>query len=820
MLTDELFQKAIALDAAGRLDEAEGLCRQIIASTPHHSGALLLIGIVNTKRGDPTTALPFIRRSLGIAPQVALGHFYHGAALAGLGHPHEALASYSHAAEIDPALAEAHYMCGHLFLGQNRFQEALAAFDSAIAVRPDFVEAKGGRVVALAQLGRHAEVQGELDGILAKFPDLVWALTMRGKLHLECERYEQALEDCNRAISLSTPLDALINRARVFRARGRLDEAQADIDRAVGLDPNSGYALFVRGQIHCDLGRLREALADFQHVVTLTPNDPTALTNLGNTLCALGQLDEALVAYNRAIAVDANFAKAYAGRGEVWRRLIRDELAFADFERAAELEPALAPEASMRLHLANMLCDWRDRAVWIDSVVQRIQKGEQVSPWITFSILDDPDLHLLAARRMAEAPAEQAVVRRNSAHDRLKIAYLSPDFREHVLASQIVELIEHHDKARFEVFGISLVDWPPSVTLNRLSKAFEHFVEAGSRDDRGIAELLASLEIDIVIDLAGYTDRHRAKIFTYRPAPLAVSYLGYPGSTGSENIDYVLADTVAISQEDEKHFSERVVRLPECFFPSDTGIPLIATGSRAEFGLPETGFVFCAFNNAYKISPPMFDVWMRLLQAVDGGVLWLKVGNDAARANLQREARARGVDPERLIFAPLEHFRLRHFARLRFADLYLDCVPYNAHSTATDMLLAGVPLLTCLGRSFAARVAGSMLTSLEMPELIARDLAEYESIALDLARSPERLAGVREKLARNRKTSPLFDMTRLARQIEAAYEMMWKRHLEGAEPEGFTVPRLCPGLRIHALAAHDENDPANALIQAKEIASG
>jgi predicted O-linked N-acetylglucosamine transferase (SPINDLY family) len=340
------------------------------------------------------------------------------------------------------------------------------------------------------------------------------------------------------------------------------------------------------------------------------------------------------------------------------------------------------------------------------------------------------------------------------------------------------------------VFGISVVDWPSSVTLDRLAKGFEHFIRAGSRDDRGIAELIASLEIDIAVDLAGHTDRHRSRIFAYRPAPLVVNYLGYPGTTGSENIDYVMADAVVIPPENDRFFSERVVRLPNCFFPSDTGMPCLETGTRTEAGLPETGFVFCAFNNALKLSPEVFDVWMRLIQAIDGSVLWLNVMNQAARDNLRSEARLRGVPPERLVFAEREHFRLRHFARLRFADLHLDCLPYNAHSTATDSLLAGVPVLTCLGRSFAARVAGSMLTSIGMEELIARDLQEYETIALGLAQSPERLAALRGKLGRNRSTHPLFDMTRLARDIERAYEMMWKRHIEGQPPAGFAVPSL------------------------------
>jgi len=784
-----LFENAVALERAGRLAEAEQLCRQIVASEPQHSGALLMLGMVRAKSGDFTNALTFLNRSLGIRPEVAVGHYYRAAVLSGLGRTEEALASSRRAVEIDPDFAEAHCGAGSLLLAAGRLEEALAAFDRSLALRPELDEARCYKAVALVRLKRNDEALMEFDVFLAKYPDHAVALGLRGKLHFECGRYAEALQDCDRSLAISETQDALATRASVFRAQHRFEEAQADIDRAVALDPRTPKPLFVRGLVHVDFGRLREALADFQAVVAVLPTDVPALSNLGSTLCSLGRHDEALAAYNRAIAIDENFAAAYFGRGEVWRRLLRDELAFADFERAAELDPSLAQEASMRLHLGDLICEWKGRASRVDDLVLRIRKGERVNPWITFSIFDDPEIHLMAARAIAEPPVAGAAPRRARPHARLRIAYLSPDFRDHVLACQIVELIERHDKTRFEIFGISLVDWPMSPILERLSKAFEHFIEAGSRDDREIAELMASLEIDIAVDLAGYTDRHRSRVFAYRPAPLAVSYLGYPGTTGSANIDYVLGDAVIIPPENERFFTESVVRLPDCFFPVDTTMPCLEAGTRVEAGLPETGFVFCAFNNAYKLSPAMFDIWMRLLQAVQGSVLWINVLNERAKANLRAEARARGVPPDRLVFTAREPVRWRHFARLRFADLHLDCVPYNAHSTATDMLRVGVPVLTCLGRSYAARVASSMLTTIGLPELIAHDLEEYERIALELAQSPTRLAEIRAKLAANHAQNPAFDMTRLARQIERAYETMWKLHLDGAAPQSFTVAR-------------------------------
>jgi protein O-GlcNAc transferase len=267
-----------------------------------------------------------------------------------------------------------------------------------------------------------------------------------------------------------------------------------------------------------------------------------------------------------------------------------------------------------------------------------------------------------------------------------------------------------------------------------------------------------------------------------------VNYLGYPGTTGSGHIDYVLADAQTVPAGNERFFSEQVVRLPDCFFPADTLTPPAAPPTRAGAGLPETGFVFCAFNNSYKLAPQMFDIWMRLLRAIDGSVLWLSAGNEIARTNLRAEAQARDVAPERLIFAERVAERGRYFARLGLAGLHLDSLPYNAHSTASDALWMGVPLIACMGKSFAARVAGSMLTAIGLEELIAPDLAAYEALALGLARSPERLNALRRKLAQNRASHPLFDMTRLARQVESAFETMWQRHSAGLPPAGFDVP--------------------------------
>lgn len=418
---------------------------------------------------------------------------------------------------------------------------------------------------------------------------------------------------------------------------------------------------------------------------------------------------------------------------------------------------------------------------WRGACVQ----ASSLNPWPMLSALDDPEIQFLTARRFAE-PVKSGTARWTP-HQRLRIAYLSSDFHNHPTGYQTIELFERHDRTRFETFGVCLRPGPDSPIRQRLKRAFEHFVDAGARSDEEIAELLATLQIDIAVDIAGYVERGRTTALSFRTVPVTVNYFGYPGTLGADYIDYIVADPRLITPETERFFSEKVVRLPDCYFPADTtGRDAVPTPSRAEAGLPEKGFVFCTFSNSYKLTPEMFDIWMRLLRDADGSVLWLIANNPAARKNLRAEAETRGIASARLIFAEwMEH--APHRARIALADLFLDSLPCNAHTTASDALWAGVPLVTCMGESFAARVVGSMLTAIGAEELIARDLAAYEAVARDLARSPERLAAVRGKIVRDRASCPLFDMTRLCRHLEAAYETMWELHRSGRKAESFSV---------------------------------
>ena len=372
----------------------------------------------------------------------------------------------------------------------------------------------------------------------------------------------------------------------------------------------------------------------------------------------------------------------------------------------------------------------------------------------------------------------------------MRLAYLSADYREHATAYLAAGLFERHDRSRFEVIGVSYGPDDHSPMRQRLMRGFDRFVDVQSRGDEETARLLREMEVDIAIDLKGYTTGARPEILSYRPAPVQVSYLGFPGTMAAPFIDYIIADRWVLPEADRPYYAEQVVYLPDSYQVNDAARAIAGNvPTRAEAGLQQDAFVFCCFNNSYKIMPPVFEVWMKLLREIPESLLWLLEDSREARRRLQHAAQASGVDPKRLVFAarvaPAEHL-----ARHRLADLFLDTLPYNAHTTASDALWAGLPVLTCVGTTFAGRVAGSLLRAVGLPELVTHSLHDYETLALRLARAPALLADVRSRLARNRATAPLFDPERFRRHLEAAYLTMWETAQRGEPPRGFAVAPL------------------------------
>ncbi len=722
------FSQTLALHQAGRLAEAEQNYLQILKAQPNQFDCLHLLGVIFYQRGNHAEAVRQIDIALKINPKVASAHNNRGNALKELKRFDEALASYDKALALKPDYADAFYNRGNALQELKRLDEALASYDKALALKPDYA-------------------------------------------------------------------NAFYNRGSALQELKRLDEALASYDKALALKPDYANAFNNRGNALLELKRFDEALASYDKALALKPDFAEAFNNRGSALQELKRLDEALASYDKALALKPDYANAFYNRGSALRELRRFDEALASYDRALAARPDHAHAFSGIIDCVNKLCAWRRTTDVADEVIAHVSEQKSIiSPLVLLGYFGDPLLQLQCARNFV-ADKLPSLPRRlwtgtTWRHDRVRIAYLSADFRPHPVAYLMAELLERHDRGRFEIIGLSFGPDDRSEMRARLVAAFDQFLDVRAKSDAEVARLLCELKVDITIDLQGYTQDSRPGILAYRPTPIQASYLGFPGTMGADFIDYIIADKVVLPFEHQPFYTEKIVHLPDCYQVNDTKRNIAErTPTRQEAGLPEKGCVFCCFNNNWKITPEVFVVWMRLLHAVEGSVLWLLRDNATAEQNLRKEAAARGVGPGRLVFAP--RMKLEdHLARHRLADLFLDTLPYNAHTTASDALWIGLPVVTRLGESFAGRVAASLLNAIGLPELVTHSIKDYEALALRLAKDPSLLEGYRNRLATNRLTHPLFDTDRFRRHIEAAYLQMWEIWQRGEQPRSFAVEAL------------------------------
>ena len=641
----------------------------------------------------------------------------------------------------------------------------------------------------LHQAGKLAEAARIYGDILRASPGNFQALYLLGFVHFQ----QNEFEDAERLIGAATRLnpnspDAYYNRGCALQKLERDEEAIECFERALALKPDYLEAKFNYGTSLLRVKRYAGALTAFESVVRATPLDAEAWHNRAGALLGLERTREAIACYGRALELAPESTKTLSKRGGVLMGLRCFEEAARDFEKVAardpELEQALGNLTYSRLHV----CDWRDFDKNRQAIDAALRDGKPVIPPLSYIIFgSSPELQRRCAQFWSAKeypPASDPLWNgERYRHEKIRVGYVSADFRTHAVAFLIAGVIERHDRDAFEIIGISLGKDDDTEMRTRLKGAFDRFIDVHKATDREAAALMREHEVDIAVDLMGYTGGCRTGIFAQRPAPIQVNYLGFPGTMGTSFIDYIIADRIVIPEQDLQYFDEKVVYLPDTFQPNDA-IRRVAETSpiRTAEGLPENSFVFCSFNNSCKILPETFEIWTRLLKAVDGSVLWLPEYFPAEPGNLKREAAARGIDPARLVFAKLVATPEEYLARLPLADLFLDTLPYNAHTTASDALWMGVPVLTRVGTTFAGRVAASVLTAIGLPELITQSAAEYEATALRLARDPAELAAIRTKLSKNRADHPLFDTRRYCRNLEAAYVVMWNRYMRGEPP--------------------------------------
>ena len=766
-------------------------------SNAEQAKALFFAGLDSFDAGDYAAAEARFRAALALVPG-------RGSVLANLagavlrqGRPEEALTLAERALAEDADNASALAIVATAAHALGRFEAALAAFDRLVALSADGAEIWAERGDVLAALARWDAALASYDRALALSPDQPAVLANRGNVLKQVERPDEALASYDRALAIAPDfVDALANRGLTLQDLHRPEDALADYDRALALQPDHADALANRGLALHRLQHTEAALASLDRALAVRPDYPEALNGRGVVLQEMKRAEEALPDFARALELRPDYVEAWHNRGLALRKLERLEEALASFERALALQPDHRYALSSAAECVLYLDDWERLPRFAHAIEEHVREGKSVvTPFVLLGYSGDPALQLRCAETYVAdlfpvpLPAVQSgKIWRN---ERIRVAYLSADFRDHPVSQLTAELYELHDRDRFEVIGLSLGDDDGSAMRARVAAAFDRFLDVRTEPDAALAARLAEMRVDIAVDLTGYTDGGRPGIFARRPAPIQVSYLGFSATTGSPFIDYVVGDPVLLPPGEEAHYAEKIVRLPDSYMASDSKRAIApATPSRAEAGLPERGFVFSSFNNLWKIAPPVFDVWMRLLAAVPESVLWLSQAGPVPAGNLRRAAEARGIDPGRLVFAPRLPRLADHLARQRLADLFLDTLPYNAHTTSYDALWAGLPVLTCPGEAFSGRVAASLLDAVGLPEMVTATLADYEALALALARDPARLAEIRAKLAGNRETAPLFDSRRFTRHLESAYTAMWERWQRGEAPESFAVAPL------------------------------
>ncbi|WP_072390007.1 tetratricopeptide repeat protein [Hyphomicrobium sp. CS1GBMeth3] len=793
------FREAVQHLQAGRLAQSAEAHRRVLARSPRHAPSLHNLGLIAFKNNAAREAIDYIRQSLEVDPKHHQAWLNLALMLGEARQLDEAIAACRQCLALQPANAKPHAVLGDLLRKASNMADAVAAYAQSLRIAPD-------QPAVLVKMGDLLLQSGNADDALACCRR---ALTLEPGQAAASALERRILANSGRVEATVAAIDAeakdSADGARRYDELGlilageqRFAEAVPLHQKAAALAPNRADLHFHLASALDGAGRKRDALSAYQAALALEPERADGYMKVGALLRSMNHHAAAVTAFQQAVKLDPAFADAHYNLAVTCKNMGRFAEARAAFEQAIVYAPDSLLHRVELSNLLRMMCDWQGLEVAEQESLELMRAlGNLVSPFLLLPMPATRGDQLEAGRRIGRTMVVPEELRFRDHRpsrpgERIRIGYLSGDFFSHATAILLVEVLEQTDRERFELVGYchSLDDG--SEMRRRIVAAFDRFVPIGDLSDRDAAQRIHDDGIDILVDLKGYTRNARTGILAYRPAPIQVNYLGYPGTMGLDCVDYIVADAVVAPMAHQEHFSERIVHLPHCYQPNDRQRVIAETPvTRAQFGLPDDAFVFCSFNNIYKVGPSLFDVWMRLLQQVPNSVLWILARDDGCRENLIREAAARGVDPGRLVFASHSPGP-QHLARHRLADLFVDSVPCNAHTTASDALWAGLPVLTCLGETFAGRVAASLLAAMDLEELITESLEAYEQAALALARDRERLSDIRRRIAERRETGPLFDSSRYTRNLERAYETMVDIMRAGEAPRAFVVAEPQP----------------------------
>lgn len=702
------LHKAFEFHQKGEFVKARQIYTQILKIQPLHFDALQLNGLLLAQLGQPKEAIKYLQAALNINPN-------------------------------EPGTNN---NLGIAFHDLGNYGLAIEAYNRAISAKQNYDEAHYNRGIAYQTIGN----------------------------------LDSALEDYKKVYEINPRhIGALTNLGNVFQLKKKYEEAILCYQKAIDLNLNFAQPFNNRGNLYHELQMYGNALEDYARALAINPNYAEALSNRGNTEHALKKFDEALKSYDLAINLNSNYVDVRYNRANLLCELGRFKEALDDFEKAMEINPQFPYLKGVRLATKMRICDWKNFEEEISDLKEGINNSERVSqPFWVFPISDSLQIQKKAAQIWVEDKHPQQFdikifSSRRSSGQKIKLAYFSADFHEHATMYLMAQLFELHDKSKFETFGFSFGPNSEDPMRKRAINAFDHFYDVRDKTDQEVAKISREIGIEIAVDLKGFTQNYRAGIFAHRAAPIQINYLGYPGTMAAQYMDYLIGDRIIIPEEEQNKYQEKVLYMPSTYQPND-GMRQISKHhyTRDDLGLPDHSFVFCSFNNNYKIIPSVFDIWVTILNQVQGSVLWLLEDNPWASDNLRREANRRGLDPSRLIFAkrvPLAE----HLARHRLADLFLDTFPCNAHTTASDALWTGLPLITMTGEAFASRVAASLLHAVGLPDLVVDNEKQYIDLAISLGNSAQRLKDIKLRLSESLVNSPLFNVKKYTQDLEDLY---------------------------------------------------
>jgi len=787
-----MLQQAIQAFQSNHFDRADSILKKVLQADSKNLPALHILGLIKASQEKFKEAAELLAKAARISPNDASIQYNLAKAMVDCGEIKESIPHHKKAVELAPNNSEAWLNYGKTLSQLGLHEEALINFEKAIALNAHFAEAWSNQGNALHELKRYEEAIDCFDTAINLKSGLTEAWSNKGNTLHQLKRYEEAIDCFDTALSHQPNSAAVLsNKGNALNELKRYEEAIDCFDKALNLNPDLAEAWSNQGNTLQKLKRYEAAVYCFDKALNLKPTFTEAWSNKGSALLELKRYEEAVTHYEQALILNPNLAEAWSNKGNTLEYLKQYEAAVTDYEKALNLNPEIDWGFGTVAHLKMKMCSWDNLPESIEKLQSKLQSNKKnAHPFHLLALVDDGLLHKQSAEIYAQAlhPTDLTLgaIPKIPKHEKIRIGYFSADFRHHAVSILTAELFELHDKNQFETIAFSSGLDDKSSLRARLSSSFDQFIDVSSMSDLEIARLARQLEIDIAVDLGGFTTDSRTGIFALRAAPVQMSYIGYLGTMGTQYIDYLFADKTIIPEDSKELYSEKIAYLPSYQVNDSHRKIAEKVFTRAELGIPQDSFVFACFNNNYKILPATFEGWMRILKAIEGSVLFLYAENEWAQKNLIREAEAKGIESQRIIFGmhlPADEY----LARYQACDLFLDTTPYNAGTTASDALWAGLPVLTLIGKSFASRVAASLLNAIDLPELITTTQSAYEAKAIELAHNPDKLASIKQKLAQNRSSTQLFNTALFAKNIEEVYTKIYHRYQEDLAPDHISI---------------------------------